>query len=35
MVDDAVRLRKTVDDAVNDAAREAEELLASAGYYRD
>ena len=35
MVDDAVRLRKTVDDAVNDAAGEAEELLASAGYYRD
>ena len=35
MVDDAVRLRKTVDAAVNDAAQESEELLAGAGYYQD
>ncbi len=35
MVDDAVRLRKTVDAAVSDAAQEAEELLSGAGYYRD
>ena len=35
MVDDAVRLRKRVDATVSDAAQEAKELLARAGYYRD